>query len=169
MKKRVLACFLTLLLALPVLATASGSVLMVALPQDAVMVEHVEFDDGDFIQTYQLSGGARVQLLRYATLDMELGDLIASEWVGCTDLRDLNVSEIGGHAAQGVRLCHQEEGQEGVDVTLVLVRTQDAELVFEAVFRQSIDKTQIDAQVQAMLDSMDVMTVEQPDETAEVG
>ena len=67
--------FFALLLAvcmLPALALATGSVLMVELPQDAQMVENVEFDDGDFIQTYQLSGGARVQLLRYASFDMTL-------------------------------------------------------------------------------------------------
>ena len=51
-------------------------VLLVQLPEDAQMVENVAFDDGDFVQTYQLNGGAYVQLLRYG--DME-GDAEAYE------------------------------------------------------------------------------------------
>ena len=42
----------------------NAPVMLVKLPEDAQMVENVAFDDGDFIQTYQLSGGAYVQLLR---------------------------------------------------------------------------------------------------------
>jgi len=94
---------LVLMLALPALAAAS--VLMVELPEDAQMVENVAFDDGDFIQTYQLSGGASVQLVRYASFEMTLGELFASEWVGATDVRELGVSEIGGCPAQGLRFA----------------------------------------------------------------
>ena len=167
--------FLALLLAacmLPALALAAGSVLMVELPQDAQMVENVEFDDGDFIQTYQLSGGARVQLLRSASFEMTLGDLIASEWVGFTDVRELGVSTIGGCPAEGLRFAYQEEGQPALDVTVALVKTDDGALVFEAVFPTTLGDAQIDATVQAMLASMDVMRREEEapaDETAEVG
>ena len=38
----------------------NAPVMLVKLPEDAQMVENVAFDDGDFIQTYQLSGGAYV-------------------------------------------------------------------------------------------------------------
>ena len=152
-------CFLALLLALcmlPALALASGSVLMVQLPQDAQMVENVEFDDGDFIQTYQLSGGATVQLLRYASFEMTLGDLIASEWAGCTDVRELGVNAIGGCAAEGLRFAYQEDGQATLDVTFVLVKTEGAVLVFEAVFPQALGDSQIRALVDGMIHSMDV-------------
>ena len=44
----------------------NAPVMLVKLPEDAQMVENVAFDDGDFVQTYQLNGGAYVQLLRYA-------------------------------------------------------------------------------------------------------
>ena len=167
-------CFLALLLALcmlPALALASGSVLMVQLPQDAQMVENVEFDDGDFIQTYQLSGGATVQLLRYASFEMTLGDLIASEWAGCTDVRELGVNAIGGCAAEGLRFAYQEDGQAALDVTIVLVKTDGAVLVFEAVFPEALGDAQIEATVQAMLASMDVMEADGAagNETAEVG
>ena len=68
--RKMFAVMLAVLLLMPALALAQGSVLMVELPQDAQMVENVAFDDGDFIQTYQLAGGASVQLLRYAAFDM---------------------------------------------------------------------------------------------------
>ena len=164
--KKMCALLLGLMLLLPAFALADGAVLMVELPQDAQMVENVEFDDGDFIQTYQLSGGANVQLLRYASFDMTLGDLIASEWVGCTDVRELGVSEIGGCEAEGLRFAYQEDGQAALDVTLALVKADGAVLVFEAVFPQELGDAQIDATVQAMLDSMSVLT---QDENAEVG
>lgn len=59
---------------------SSRAVLLVQLPEDAQMIENVEFEDGDFIQTYQLSGGAHVQLLRYAGFDMTLDELVQSDW-----------------------------------------------------------------------------------------
>ena len=155
---------------LPVLALAEGSVLLVELEQDAQMVENIAFEDGDFIQTYQLSGGASVQLVRYASFDMTLGDLIASEWVGATDVRELGMSEIGGYPAQGLRFAYQEEGQEALDVTLVVVDAGET-LVFTAVYPQALGMAQIDAAVQAMLSSMSVSTdgAEAVDSTAEVG
>lgn len=164
--------FLALLLAacmLPAIALAADSVLMVQLPQDAQMVENVEFDDGDFIQTYQLSGGASVQLLRYASFDMTLGDLIASEWAGCTDVRELGLGTIGGCAAEGLRFAYQEDGQAAMDVTIALVKADDGVLVFEAMFPEALGDAQIDATVQAMLSSMDVLNAETESETAEVG
>lgn len=166
--KKALTIFLTLMLMLPAMAFAQGSVLLVELEQDAQMVENVAFEDGDFIQTYQLSGGAYVQLLRYASFDMNLGDLIASEWVGATDVRVLEVSEISGHPAQGLRFAYQEEGQAALDVTLVVVDANES-LVFSAVYPKNLGAAQIDAAVQAMLGSMSVSSEEAVDTTAEVG
>ncbi|MBQ4264604.1 MAG: hypothetical protein IJB85_03745 [Clostridia bacterium] len=165
--KRFLAA-LALMLVLPVLASAS--VLLVELPEEAQMVENVAFDDGDFIQTYQLGGGASVQLVRYASFEMTLGDLIASEWVGATDVRELGMSEVGGCPAQGLRFAYQEEGQDALDVTLVVVDA-DETLVFTAVYPAALGTAQIDAYVQAMLSSMGVSSegTEAADATAEVG
>lgn len=167
--KKLFAALLALML-LTAGACAEGSVLMVELEQDAQMVENVAFEDGDFIQTYQLGGGANVQLLRYASFDMTLGDLIASEWVGATDVRELGVSEISGHPAQGLRFAYQEEGQEALDVTLVVVDAGET-LVFTAVYPQALGTAQIDAAVQAMLGSMSVSAEgsEGVDSTDEVG
>ena len=153
--KRMFACLLVLLV-LPALALSEGPVLLLELPQDAQMVENVQFDDGDFIQTYQLSGGARVQLLRYGAFDMTLDELVASEWVGCTNAQDLSLGSVGGYPASGLRLHDQEDGQDALDVTVVLVDAGEATLVFEAVFPQALGDAQIRALVYGMIDSMDV-------------
>ncbi len=169
--KRMIAMLLALLLATPALASptlASASVLMLELPQDAQMVENVEFDDGDFIQTYQLSGGASVQLLRYATMDLTLGDLIASEWIGCTDVRELSLGEVDGCAAEGLRFAYQEDGQEALEVALIVVSAPDGKLVWQAVYPAALGEGQIDADVQAMIDSLGVMGEETAAE-ADVG
>ena len=170
MMKKFVAALLALMLTIPALAVGENAVLLVELEQGAQMVENVSFEDGDFIKTYQLSGGASVQLVRYASFDMTLGDLFASEWIGATDVRELGVSEIGGHPAQGLRFAYQEEGQEALDVTLIVVNA-DETLVFTAVYPQALGTAQIDAQVEAMLASMYVSVdgAEAVDSTAEVG
>jgi len=168
--KRGLAALLAIMLMLPAMACAQGAVLLVELEQNAQMIENIAFDDGDYIQTYQLSGGANVQLLRYASFDMTLGDLIASEWVGATDVRELGVSEVGGYPAQGLRFAYQQEGQEALDVTLVVIDAGET-LVLSAVYPQELGTSQIDVSVQAMLATMSVSVegAEAVDSTAEVG
>jgi len=168
--KKLFAVLIALMLLIPVMASAENAVLLVELEQNAQLVENVAFEDGDFIQTYQLSGGAQVQLVRYASFEMTLGDLFASEWIGATDVRELSVSEIDGHPAQGLRFAYQQEGQDALDVTLVVVDAGET-LVFTAVYPQALGTTQIDAAVEAMLASMSVSTdgAENIDSTAEVG
>lgn len=168
--KKWFAALLALAVMIPALASAQGAVLMVELEDNAQMVENIAFDDGDFIQTYQLSGGATAQLMRYASFDMTLGDLIASEWIGATDVYDLGLSEISGYPAQGLRFAYLEEGQQALDVTLVVVQAEET-LVFTAVYPQALGAAQIDAQVQAMISSMSVgaEASEAADSSAEVG
>lgn len=170
MMKRIFAALLALMLLMPAMALGQNAVLLVELEQDAQMIENIAFEDGDFIQTYQLSGGASVQLLRYASFDMTLGDLFASEWVGATDVRELGVSEISGYPAQGLRFAYQEEGQEALDVTLAVIDAGET-LVFTAVYPQALGTAQIDAQIEAMLSSMSVSVegAESVDAAAEVG
>ena len=164
--KKLFAVLLAAVLLVPALAFAQGSVLMVELPEDAQMVENVAFDDGDFIQTYQLAGGAQVQLVRYAAFDMTLGELFASEWVGATDVRELGVTEVGGHPAQGLRFSYQAEGQAALDVALVVVDAGET-LVMSAVFPAGT----ADAQLEAMLGSLSVMNEDAAPagDTADVG
>ena len=82
-------------------------VLLVQLPEDAQMVENVAFDDGDFVQTYQLSGGAYVQLLRYARSDVTLDGIIAGDWPGATDVQslDLRPSAAARRAERDAERC----------------------------------------------------------------
>ena len=164
--KKLFAALLAALLLVPALSLAQGSVLMVELPEDAQMVENVAFDDGDFIQTYQLAGGASVQLLRYAAFDMTLGELFASEWVGATDVHELSLTEVSGYPAQGLRFSYQEEGQAALDVTLVVVDAGET-LVLSAVFPAGTADEQLDS----MLSSLNVMAEEAAasDNTADVG
>ena len=166
--KKWMAMLLAVVLMLPALALAQGAVLLVELEQDAQLVENVAFDDGDFIKTYQLGSGAQVQLLRYASFDMTLGDLFASEWIGATDVRELDVSEIGGYTAQGLRFAYEEAEGRALDVTLIVVNAPQT-LVFSAVYPQAMGAEQIDASVQAMIDSMTVSAEDIVNNTAEVG
>lgn len=170
MMKKIFAALLALMLMMPAMALGQNAVLLVELEQDAQMIENIAFEDGDFIQTYQLSVGASVQLLRYASFDMTLGDLFASEWVGATDVRELGVSEISGYPAQGLRFAYQEEGQEALDVTLAVIDAGET-LVFTAVYPQALGVAQIDAQIEAMISSMSVSIegAESVDAMAEVG
>lgn len=170
MKKR-MAAIAMLAMMIPALALASGPVLQVGLPQDAQRIENVVFDDGDFIRTYQLSGGANVRLLRYQAFDMTIEDLVTSEWVGCTDVRNIQVESVGGYPAAGLRLAYAEEGQDALDVTILTVDADGSTLVYEAVFPQALGSGQIEATVQMMIDSMDVTIEgeEAADENAEVG
>ena len=84
----------------------NAPVMLVKLPEDAQMVENVAFDDGDFIQTYQLSGGAYVQLLRYMQSDVTIDGLVAGDWPGATNVQALDLKTVGGCAAQGVPRVH---------------------------------------------------------------
>ena len=105
MKKTWIIGLLTLALLLAGAAFADqedAPVLLVQLPEDAQMVENVAFDDGDFIQTYQLSGGAYVQLLRYMQSDVTIDGLVAGDWPGATNMQALDLKTVGGCAAQGV-------------------------------------------------------------------
>lgn len=170
MKKAIVLVMLMALL-LPAAALAAGSVLLVELPQDAQMIENVAFDDGDFIQTYRLGSGADVQLLRYQAFDMTLGELIGSEWAGAADVREVAIEAVGAYPAQGLRFSYAAESGDALDVTLILVMTDDATLVFEAVFPAAMGAEAIDASLQAMIDSMDVLAGEAAaaGEEAEVG
>lgn len=136
---------------------SSRAVLLVQLPEDAQMIENVEFENGDFIQTYQLSGGAHVQLLRYASFDMTLDELVQSDWPGAEHVVPLDLTAVGGNNATGVRLTYAEAEQEPVSVTLVLVTVGQDTLVYQAVYPTSLGEEQIESAVKKMLDTMDVL------------
>lgn len=161
--------FVTLILMLVMMsaaALADSAVLLVELPQDAQMIEDIRFDDGDFIQTYQ-AGGMTVQLLRYASFDMSIDELIGSEWTGAANVTALSLDQVGGYPASGVQFSCVQEGQGTLDVTLVRVDTGDGVLVFEAVAAQG--DAGAAQTVKAMLDSMSVLAVDAQAAEDEVG
>lgn len=138
-------------------AMAEGPVLRADLPESAQRIESVAFENGDFIETYQLEGGATVQMLRYAEFDMTLDELIEGEWTGYTGKETLELSDVDGCPAQGVHLTADEEGRK-LDVYVVLIDAQGQTLIFQTVFA---DQSEDDArQVQEWLDSMRVMEEE---------
>lgn len=137
--------------------TEDAPVLLVQLPEDAQMVENVAFDDGDFIQTYQLNGGAYVQLLRYMQPDVTLDGLVAGDWPGATNIQSMTLETVGGCAAQGLMLNVALEDEEAVRVALVLVSADGSTLVYQAVYPQRLGEDQINDAVQRMVDSMDVL------------
>ena len=158
--KKMLIGLLTLALLLVGAAFADENdapVLLVQLPEDAQMVENVAFDDGDFIQTYQLSGGAYVQLLRYMQTGMSADTLIAGDWPGATNMQSLSVSTVGGCSAQGVLMNVSPEDDEALRVALVLVSADGCTLVYQAVYPQKLGEEQIDATVDQMVRSMDIL------------
>lgn len=176
-KKNVMSALavLVLMLALPAFALADGAVLLVSLPDDAQMVENIEFDDGDFIQTYQLDGGVMIQLLRYASFDMTLDELAQSEWTGSLSCEAMDIAQIGGCPAGGLHLAYQEEGEQGstlLDVYMVLVDAGDGALMFEAVVPQKEGLAQDGVQIMEMIRTMDVLRTDggvQGGTEAEVG
>ena len=163
--KKFATLILMLMLMTAAAACAQSAVLLVELPQDVLMVEDIQFDDGDFIQTYQ-AGGVTVQLLRYASFDMTLDELIGSEWTGAQNVRALAIDQVGGYPASGVQLSCAQDGQGMLDVTLVRVDTGAGVLVFEAVAAQG-DVSGANT-VETMLSTMSVLGGAQ-DAEAEVG
>jgi len=169
--KRMWMLMIVFAMLVPAVALAGGEALLLELPQDAQMVENVEFDDGDYIRTYQLGGGGSVQLLCYADFPMTMEELAASEYPGLSDLRVLEISSVGGRPASGLRFTSVEEGQGALDVTLICVHAGDAALIYKAVFPQTMGEEAIETLLSGMIATMDVSSDdgEIVDETAEVG
>ena len=156
MKKLVMMLALVCAVLLGAAASADGPVLLVELPEDALMVENVQFEDGDFIQTYQLSGGVRVQILRYAAFDMTLEDLAEGEWTGYTDLQTMDITEVGGCPAQGVKLAYRDEAGTDTTVYMIMADAQGQKLLMTAAFPAEIGEEQIETDVNAWLTTMTI-------------
>ena len=131
---------LLLLMLMPVMALAEGPVLETSLPENAQLVENVEFEDGDFIRTYQMEDSTTVQMLRYSAFDMTLDDLAEGEWTGYTAREELELSALDGYPAEGVHLM-TGDAENGFDVFIVLVRVQEQTLIFQTVLGTGADLT----------------------------
>ena len=80
-----------------------------------------------------------------------------SGWAGATSVQDMGLDQIGGCTASGVRLNYDEDGQDALRVSLVLVTAGKTTLVYQAVYPQKLGEEQIDATVDQMVRSMDVL------------
>ena len=69
----------------------------------------------------------------------------------------MELDQIGGCAASGVRLNYDEDGQDALRVSLVLVTAGKTTLVYQAVYPQKLGEEHIDATVDQMVRSMDVL------------
>lgn len=156
MKKMLMMLALVCAMLLGACALADGPVLLVELPEDALLIEDVQFDDGDFIQTYQLAGGVQVQMLRYATFDMTLAELADGEWTGYTAAQPMEIEQVGGCPAEGLRLAYQNENGDAWTVYMMSVEAQQR-LLFTAVFPNELGQEQIEATVSGWLNTMAVM------------
>ena len=129
-------------LMLPVMALAEGPALQTQLPEDAALVENVEFDDGDFIRTYSLADGTSVQMLRYGSFDMTLEDLAEGEWTGYSAMETLELQAVDGYPAQGVHLTTGEDNDE-LNVYIVMVNADGQTLIFQVVLGKDADLTRV--------------------------
>ena len=157
MMKKMRAALVLVLCMLVSCAMAEGPRLMVELPDDALMIESFEFDDGDFVQTYQLPDGVRVQMLRYASFDMTLEELAEGEWTGYSEAQRLELGEIGGCPAQAMRLTDE---QGSVIVYTMMAKAKEQTLIFQAVFPKALGEERISADINAWLGTMRVSNTE---------
>ena len=167
------ALLLLALFALPVMAFADAPVMLVDLPESAQMVENVEFDNGDFIQTYQLDSGVTVQLLRYTGFTMAMDELIASDWPVNAGVEMQPMTELSGYPAQHAHILQaydesgypvKADGSAGgvMAIDLVLVNADNAALIVQIIDRGGEGT---DAVVKAIIESLQV----QGGDHAEVG
>ena len=167
------AFFALLLFVLPSLALADAPVLLAQLPESAQMVENVEFEGGDFIQTYQLEDGATVQLLRYTGFAMTMDELIASDWPVNSGVEMQAMTEISGFPAQHAHILQAYDesgypvkadgGPGGVmAIDLVLVNVDDTTLILQCIDK---DGAGTGDAFKALLNSLQVLG----GENAEVG
>ena len=137
----------------------SRPLLFVSLPEDTQMIENVQFEDGSFIQTYQLGGGAHITLLRDADFGMTLRDLVSSEWEGAVSVSPLKLDPISGQKTDAVRFKYTDSDLESFLITLISVSAGHDTLIFEAVFPTRNGEEQINAIVDKMLQSMSVINM----------
>ena len=138
------ALLLLALVLLPVLALADAPVMLVNLPESAQMVENVEFENGDFIQTYQLENGITVQLLRYEGFEMVIDELIASDWPVNCGVSLLEMDAISGVPAKRAHILQAfDEGGYPVKeasatgsvmaIDLIVAHANDTTLIFQCM------------------------------------
>ena len=138
---------------------AGSCAILVDLPEDAVMVERVSFEDGDFIQTFQLPDGVTVQILRYATLDMTLEDMAEGEWTGYTLMEELPLDGLDQSIKKVIHLKTQADlgnGMAAYDVYILRAQTGNPEQahLMQVVFPSTLGEERIHQLSKEMINSV---------------
>lgn len=136
-----------------------SAAILVELPEETVMTELIEFENGDYIQTFQLPDGGMVQILRYEMLDMTLEDLAEGEWTGYVSLEKLATDGMDPCVTEGIHLKTEADAQNGApayDVYIVRAQTgsPDQIHIFQAVIPSELGEARILEEIGAMLDSI---------------
>ena len=147
--KKMIAMLFALAMLIPAFALAAGPVLLVDLPEDAQMIENIAFDDGDFIQTYQLEDGVTVQLLRYTGFSMAIEDLIASDWPLNVRCEISDMTDVIGYPAQHAHVwqllddggypiradeAKGKDGEQMMEIDLILVHVDTTTLIYQDTY-----------------------------------
>ncbi len=152
---------LSLLFIVPTCALAdSRPFLLVNLPDDSQMIENVEFDDGDFVQTYQLGGGAHITLLRYGNSDITLTSLVESEWPGAYSSSSVELPNLNEATATKFLV---EEDNSLLHVLLVTAHAGQDVLVLEAVYPDHLGEEQINDMINTLVSSLSISTSQSSD------
>jgi hypothetical protein len=144
---------------------AGSNVILVDLPEETVMTELVEFENGDFIQTFQLPYGGTAQILRYQEFDLTLEELAQGEWTGYTSMERLDTRGMDSFVKEAIHLKMKQDettGTPGCDVYIVLAETKKLEQIhiFQAVFPSELGEAQIKEEIGKMLDSINIFALD---------
>lgn len=152
MKKKIVLLFALLLTLFCSLSLADGPVLCFTLPENAIMIENVDFGDGEFIETYQLPDGTVVQNLRFMTDTLTLDELIIGDWATCSAVADGEISEISGCPAESRTVTQridaqgypaasaQDAGVGEIHIELVAAHPQGCTLVMQIILPEGADE-----------------------------
>ena len=133
--------------------------ILVELPEGTMMTELVAFEDGDYIQAFQLPSGAMVQVLRYGQFDMTLEDLAEGEWTGYRLLEPVDVGHLDPSVQEGVHIktsADELSGTPEYDVYIVKAQTGKPDQIhlLQAVYPSELGEEYIEEEAGALLDSI---------------
>lgn len=148
MKKKFWGLLLALALAAVPLCAFAQDMLQFKLPRDASLIEDVRFPDGEIIRTWQLAGGASIQLWRY-TGEAESPELLIQEqWPDAGSLTALSMPELGSKSS-AYRFVDDE-----LMVSIVSVSDEENSFIWQAIYPRRLGDEQIETLVAGMLRSM---------------
>ena len=139
--------------------------ILIDLPEGTLMTEFVEFEDGDYIQTFQLPCGGTVQILRYAQFNMTLEELAEGEWTGYVELEAIDTEGMDRLIQEGIRLktnADQQSGSRAYDVYILRAESASPDQIhlLQAVFPSELGEARVVEEVSSILDSILVFNLD---------